>query len=290
MRITFIDFETQGDDPATTNPTEVGIIECDRERLNNLPDLYTKVGELSTLIYDEKYPAQTDEIIEITGITDEMLKKDGNDPKTVFETISLSIKNSDYVLAHNAKFDRGVYEATCTRLGLPVAQPKKGWICTIEDIPWAKKYRCKQLAHLAFDHGVQFNKDDLHRALDDVKLLSKLVLHFSHMNFDEILAYWGMPWVFLFLNGVKAPWQDGGVSNAFAKKLQFGWQKAPRTDAPEFEKRWVKRVKENKVDEEKAKLVGTDYRLTKQVLVQNETRNEISNEPSGPVSQDAPPI
>lgn len=289
MKLLFLDFESQSDDPATTNPTEVGALLVERELLAGEPDKYTIKSELSQLIYEDHYPTQTDEIVEITGITDEMLKAGGKDRQTVFgQMLHPLMLEADYVLAHNAKFDRGVFETTCSNLGWG-EHPALNWICTLEDIPWAKKYRCKQLAHLAFDHGIQFDRESLHRALDDVKLLFQLVTH-CHMSFEQILEYRDMPWVFLFLNGVKAPWQDGGVSNAFAKKLKFGWQKAPGTDKPEFEKRWVKRVKENQVDAEKAKLVGTDYRLTKQVTHTYEIRNEISSGPSGPIPENAPPI
>lgn len=288
MKLLFLDFETQSDDALNTNPTEVGAFGVTRTKEVRLPDTYMPWEQVSQLIYDPSYPPQTDEIVELTGITDDMLKRYGKPPREVLPSLGDLIAEADYVLAHNRKFDQVVYEATCQRLGIEVKKPKVAWICTIEDVPWAKKYRCKQLAHLAFDHGIQFDRDSLHRALDDVKLLFNLITT-CHMTFDQIIEYRNIPWVFIFLNGVAAPWKDGGISNAQAKKLKFGWKKAPGTDGPEFEGRWVKRVKETQVNEEKAKLVGTNFKLTKLVPA-DETRNEIQNIESGPVPENAPPI
>lgn len=288
-RLLFVDFETQGDDAANTNPTEVGAFQVEWARPVAFPAVYLAGPQMSRIIWDKSYPPQTEEIVELTGITDEMLRSEGQDPRQVLSLLGDLIADSDWVLAHNRKFDQVVYESTCKRLGVEIKYPKEGWLCTIEDVPWAKKYRCKQLAHLAFDHGIQFDRDDLHRALDDVKLLSKLIMH-CHISFEQIIEYKRIPWVFLFLNGVAAPWKDGGVSNAQAKKLKFGWKKAPGTDGPEFDGRWVKRVKETQVNEEKAKLAGTGFKLTKLVQANDEARNEISNIESGPVPENAPPI
>ncbi len=251
MKLLFIDFESQCDDAATTNPTEVGMFMFDTESGEKL--------EQSSMIYAEHYPPQTPEIVELTGITDEMLKSQGGDPKAIFGVIGAWVGRADFVLAHNANFDRGVYEATATRLGLVPALPKDRWICTVNDVPWAKKYRCKILSHLAFQHGMDVKLADLHRALDDVKLMAGLIL--SHYEIEDIIAYAKIPVVTIFANGIKPPWEDGGASNKIVKKLGFGWEKAPKTEQPVYPKRWVKRVRETELEAEKAKC---PFKLTRE--------------------------
>lgn len=260
MKLLFLDFETQSDDPQTTNPTEVGALLVERRVRQGEPDEFVITRELSQLIYDPSYPSQTAEIVELTGITDEMLNNGGLPPAAVFAWIHAMVEEADYVLAHNAAFDRGVYEATARRVRMDIAKPKKGWLCTIQDIPWAKKYKCKKLAHLAYDHGYMVDPSTLHRALDDVKLLSELVLRRSHMSLDQIIAYKETPWAYLRAV-VPAPWEDGGVGTGQAKKLGYGWEKIFGTDLV-FPKKWVKRVKETEIEAEKARCPFKLMRLT----------------------------
>lgn len=248
MKLLFLDFETQSDDPASTNPTEVGALLVERTEREGEPDFWEVKHELSSLIYLTSYPPQTEEIIAITGITDEMLIGYGLPPSLVFGNLSPLIAEADYVLAHNVSFDRGVYEATCARLRHEVAQPKKGWLCTIQDVPWAKKFKCKKLSHLAYDNHIVVDPSTLHRALDDVKLLFELIKRCS-IPFNRILEYANTPWVFLRAK-CRAPWEDGGVQTGQAKKLGYGWEKVWGTQYV-FPKCWVKRVKETEIETEK---------------------------------------
>lgn len=247
MKLLVLDFETQSDDPATTNATEIGAA------LINLPDpssaSHTVERLFSQLIYDESYPPQTQEIVDITGITDEMLTKGGVAPLAVFEALSALVSSADYCVAHNAAFDRGVYEACAKRLGLAVAMPGNGWICTVQDVPWPKKYKCKKLSHLAYDHGIMVDPATLHRAINDVELLVKLLLGKYRMS--DVIAYRDMPWAYLRAV-VEPPWVDGGVSTGQAKKLGFSWEKIWGCEVV-YPKGWVCRVKEDQLEAMKAK-------------------------------------
>lgn len=245
MNLLFLDFETQSDDPTTTNATEVGasMFLFDGEK-------HHQRERLSQLIYDPSYPPQTEQIVDLTGITDEMLQMDGKAPLHVFTHLCAMVAEADYVLAHNKTFDQGVYESVGSRLIPALPQPKKGWICTIQDVPYDKKYKCKKLAHLCYDHKIIVHPDTLHRAINDVDLMAQLIT--TQYDFHKILKYWETPWVCLFLNGVKGPWEDNGVSNKMAKKLGYSWETPWGTDL-KFPKRWVKRLKEDQLQEEKAR-------------------------------------
>lgn len=269
MKLLFIDYETQSDDAKTTNPTEVGCLLVSRRYRENEPDEYVVLEEFSQIIYDESYPPQTQEIVDLTGITDEMLKEKGRPAKEVFSTkISPLVAQAQIVMAHNRAFDQTVYESTCSRLGLDPAQPSQGWLCTIQDIPWPKKFKCKKQSHLAYDHGILVHPDTLHRALDDVKLLFSLVTQ-CHIPFEAILEYWRTPWAILRAN-VQGPWQDGGVGTGQAKKLGYSWEKIFGTDLV-FPKMWVKRVRETEIEKEKQQ---APFKITR-LIPNNETTGGI---------------
>lgn len=239
MNLVFLDFETQGLDPKIHPPTEVGAT-------------FSSPGKESVqygaLIYEPNYLPQTQEIIDLTGITDENLRTLGRPTIDVFSELSTFIDSADFVLAHNASFDRAVYEATCEHHGLPVALPKEGWICTVTEFPWPSKYKCKKLSHLALDHGIAIDPKTLHRAVADTALLSKLVA--EYYDFNQVVEFWKTPWL-VTRAMIPKPWHDNGKGRDHVKALGFGWQDVWGTEmrVPEF---WVKRVKETELSALKA--------------------------------------
>lgn len=254
MHLLFLDFETQGNEPETTNVTEVGatllychpFIEGEPIELRRFEE---KAG-LSQLCYQpDEYMPQTPEIVEITGVTDEMLKADGRPPDRVFvEQLFPLVEQADWVLAHKKSFDQVVYESTCRRLGLTPAEPKSGWICTLTEVPYPDRYRCKQLSHLAYDHGVIVHPDKLHRAKNDVDLLAQFIT--TKYKIEDIIKFRNTPWAYLRAC-IPPPWEDGGKGKELAKGIGYGFEKARGTEAPSFPKMWVKRVKETEIEKEK---------------------------------------
>lgn len=78
-------------------------------------------------------------------------------------------ESADYICAHNSKFDKSF----CRNLaGLEI--PLENWIDT-QDIVYPKSQYCKgtSLNNLAITHGIPIV--DSHRALDDCKVLAKLL-------------------------------------------------------------------------------------------------------------------
>lgn len=240
MLIAGIDFESTGSEPEKDRITEIGAILWDKE--------WNEVDRIGYLVYADDYPEQTQEIIDLTGITTDDLKKSGVHPKEALENLTEFITRADHFVAHYTDFDRNIYEAECARYQVEV--PKKDWICSYREVPYPDKLTCKKLAHLALDHGVVVNPEELHRAVGDVALIGQLMKAGGY-TIESILAYKNEPWVYLKAI-IPPPWTDGGVGKKKATDRGYGWQKARGTDGPEFTKAWVKRVKESQLEEELA--------------------------------------
>lgn len=231
-----LDFETQGLDQFNTRATEVGAVL-----------LNTKTGEkesYSALMWSEDYLQQTPEVVELTGLTDTMLQKDGRDPIDVWAELVPIVEKADIVFAYKVNFDRVVFEKHCERFGIPI--PKKEWICALSEVPYPKKYTCRKLSHLALDHGIKMDGRSLHRAVEDVELMLDLLALYP---LDEVLAYAREPWVYLQAVIAK-PWEDGGKGKDAAKAAGFSWQQVPGDDRV-FNQLWIKRVKARQVEAER---------------------------------------
>lgn len=249
MKLLGVDFETQCDDPETTNVTEIGALLTD--------EAFNEVGRISQLCWESSYPPQTKEIVEITHITDEMLKANGVMRKGAFLELFSLVEQADYIFAHNKKFDETVFLSTCEKVGLN--PPRKTWICTLTEVDYPAKFRCKQLSHLAFEHRVEFNPDNLHRAFDDVQLMMNLIAKYK---IEDIIAFASEPWVYIQAI-FPAPFESKigfQVGRIKASKLNFGWEKA-KGDDREFPKKWMKRVKQRFVQETQDKAQNLNLQI-----------------------------
>lgn len=240
-----VDFEAQDEDPKTTQPTEFGGILV---QYSEDPDpTMVELERYEQLLYNEAlgYKPQSELVTELTGITDEMLTKDGIDPVAYLRDVIFPVmEKADFIFAHNKKYDETLFKAFCIRNGL--TPPDKVWICSYIDIPYPAKFTCKKLSHLALDHKIKMDDRELHRVTGDVELLLEVVKLYK---FSEILKYFQTPWVTVKVE-VPKPWHDGGVGKDLAKKNGFGWQCARGTSEPVFDQSWVKRVKLDKLDAE----------------------------------------
>jgi DNA polymerase-3 subunit epsilon len=97
------------------------------------------------------------EIIEITGITDDMIRGRSLDD----EEVNRLANQATIVIAHNAGFDRKFVE---TRFPAFSTLP---WACTVNQIDWqAERISIRVLEYLLFKFGLFINA---HRALDDAE-------------------------------------------------------------------------------------------------------------------------
>lgn len=261
-----LDFETQSLDIENTNATEVGAILIESYEPNEIANwvdgtpnketVQTVIKELDQLIWEPGYPPQPKEIVELTGITDEMLKQ-GLEPSLVFKNFLFPLMDqADYIVAHNAQFDKGILYAVAKRYSLTV--PEKPWVCTRTQVPYPERFNCRKLSHMALDHGIKMDGRELHRATSDVRLMLEVLGRYS---FTKILDYIAEPQVMLRIV-VPGPWEDKGVGKNEAAKLGYGWEK-PRGyeySGEAYPKCWVKLVKASQVEKEMSK---TMYKVVK---------------------------
>ena len=243
MKLLGIDFETQDDQTETTRITEIGAVLVDFSQTLEPSQVYTRLKSYQTFCYETDYPPQSQLIVDLTGITDEMLKESGITRRKAFDELFPLVEEADIIVAHNKNFDQKVFEAECRRQARPI--PEKRWLCTLTEVPYPAKFTCKKLSHLAWEHDVIVDRALLHRADYDVQIMLYLLAKY---DLTSVMTYANEPWV--YIQAVfDAPWIDGGVGKAKAQKLGYGWEKA-KGDDKSFPKQWVKRVKARHVKEE----------------------------------------
>ncbi len=147
-----VDVETTGVDRATDAIIELGIVRFSYDALTGQP---IEVLASESLLEDPGRPLPT-EIVQLTGITDEMVRGQRIDEARVHELLS----GVGIVLAHNAGFDRPFIERR-----FPAFRDVH-WGCTQRDIDWrALGIGSHSLEFLVYKHlGAFF---DGHRAADD---------------------------------------------------------------------------------------------------------------------------
>lgn len=159
MNILIVDTETTGLNPQNDHLLEIAAILWSVEYRFILM-------QVSTLIYYEHLidnPAE-----HINGIPSEVLglKFNYKDGLTMLNQMASS---ATYICAHNAKFDKSFCQNV---LGLELST--ENWVDT-QDIMYPKSQYSKgtSLNNLAITHGIPIV--DSHRALDDCKVLAKLL-------------------------------------------------------------------------------------------------------------------
>lgn len=248
MSVMVIDFETTGKDPKTCRPIEVGaaIVTSDFKKV-----LHT----YSSFIYSHTQPKITSEIEELTGISNDILVREGRDPLVVFGELFDLVEKFDikYMVAYNREFDETVYKEEVRRIGAvennphyakPVMLP---WLCAMRDVRSHAKYKCWKLSHLALDYGVLVDPSNLHRALGDVSLTIAL-LDKAGVTAEELYKYQTTP-RFVLEAMTKPPWKDGGESTSKAKEKGYSWEVPRGHQNMRLPKRWVKVVLEDEVNE-----------------------------------------
>jgi DNA polymerase III subunit epsilon len=237
-KILMIDTETTGLDFANDRIIEIGAMVVSED--------FKQVHEsFNTLVWEQSYPVITEEITELTGITTAELVQAGESPEDALQALEemASRHKVEKLLAYNEEFDRKMLHAEVERLD-PGAKHSNGdtkWLCGLKD--HKPNYKCKswKLMHVALDHGVPVDPNELHRAINDIELTRKM-LEASGATLDKLLAYRNSPYVYLRAK-VQKPWEDGGKSTDLAKAHGFSWEKA-KGDSRVFEKTWVRRIKE----------------------------------------------
>lgn len=232
MRLLGLDLETTGFLTDKDRITELGTVLWDAER--KLP-----IHMRGDFLYAPDYPKQSDEVIRVTGITDEMLLEFGQEPRGVLMALEsyVAAHRVDYLVGHNSEnFDKPLLMAELTRHAVeaPVLRALP-WIDSRTDLPFVTEPDSRKLKHLAGDHG--FLNPFAHRAVFDVLTMLKIL---GHYDLQAILEYQKIPFI-----TVRA--LVSYDERQLAKDQRFSWEKLGERSYP---KMWVKRIKQDKLAQE----------------------------------------
>ena len=155
-----LDTETTGLNAARDKVVELALLRVTVDLLTGQP-----VGAVQ--VYDgleDPGMPMPDEIIAITGITDDMLRGQRLDEAEV----QRMLEGVDLVLAHNAGFDRPFVEFRLPQFA------SLNWACSFADIDWKQEGRgSAKLTSLAYDLGFFY---DAHRAEMDCHALLAVLM------------------------------------------------------------------------------------------------------------------
>ena len=127
----------------------------------------TKLARKFTL-YNEPSSPIREEITEITGITNEMVAGQ----KIDWDWLRNMLNSADYIICHNASFDRGFLDTTLEREGVSTTDDVV-WACSMKQVDWMSFCRpSKALEVLCAWSGFFY---DSHRAHVDVDALLHLL-------------------------------------------------------------------------------------------------------------------
>lgn len=168
-KVCFLDVETTGVDPETDEVIEVGLCIA---KVHN--DKVVSIDEAHSFLREPSKPI-SEEITRITGITNEQVKG----AKPDYELITEIISSADFIVAHNAGFDRKFIDKLLPELS------GMEWTCSMTEYDWrAAGYETKALRYLVMEHGYFF---DGHRASVDAIATAWLM----YCNFEAAKAVFG---------------------------------------------------------------------------------------------------
>lgn len=150
----------------------------------------------------------------------------------------VKLYSPEFLVAHNGiNYDIPLLGNECQRNGIISPILQLPFLDTRQDLPIPDDKPARKLVHMAAEHG--FVNPFPHRALFDVLTMMKV---FSMYDYAEIAAQSKVPFVVLrcmvdYDNRQKA------------KDLRFSWEEV---DGKKYPKCWVKKVRQNKVDQEMA--------------------------------------
>jgi DNA polymerase III subunit epsilon len=181
MLITGVDFETTGLDCKVDRIIEIGAVLWDTDR--QIP-----LKMLSCFVDPERDISP--EITEITGITGREIASFAMSEGESLENLYRLEANGEFLMAHNAEFDRGFYNEASIRSG--VMDESTRWLCSKNDVAYPEKITTRNLRHLAAEHG--FLNPFSHRAVFDVLTMFKVV---SCYKIEDIIARAAQPTVYV---------------------------------------------------------------------------------------------
>lgn len=160
IKIIFFDTETTGLNSSDSKIIELAMLTVDNNYVTEEYDKFININE-----------RLSEEITELTGITDEMLINDGVSEKTIADDLKERLTPGTLMIAHNAQFDLSFIYELLNRHYPDDAYSilaKLDWIDSLTVLKDRKKY-----PHKLQDAVEHYNIGDVnyHRAIDDTKAL-----------------------------------------------------------------------------------------------------------------------
>ena len=168
IKVSFLDFETTGLSFDSDEVIEIGLrtLAVRKDNYNE----FLAVKEYSS--YNDTEIDLDDEIVQLTGITKDMIRGKKIDWRKVEDILAIS----DVVVAHNASFDRHFLEKNIDIDCI--------WACSKADINWKKRgFLNTKLELLSIWHGFYYES---HRAMNDVDATAHLLLHPSYEKYPPL--------------------------------------------------------------------------------------------------------
>lgn len=231
-----IDLETTGLDPAYHEIIEVGL----------LPFTYTVDGRLIEAgvpygSFQQPFGPILPEITRLTGIDLPMVEGHIIDRSRV----TAMVDEADFVIAHNAGFDRRFAEDLCPSLA------QKPWGCSLTQVPWAAEGMGSKLSYIASDFGMIYSA---HRAVDDcqatLEILSRPLPQSGRTGYEHLLENAFDPTY--RIKAVRTPYESKNI----LKARRYRWDDGSKNQM----KCWYKDVPEAEVASELAWLRLEIYR------------------------------
>ena len=177
IRYIFFDTETSGLDCRNCRIIELAMLTVENGKVVDNYDEFIDIGE-----------ALSPKVIELTGITNEMLRTDGINEKTVAEDLKNRLTEGTIMVAHNCQFDllfvyfllKRYYPSEADEIVSNV-----GWIDTVSVLKDRKDYPHKLIDAV---HHYNIEEVNFHRAIDDTKALYEVALAMKRER-DDILEY-----------------------------------------------------------------------------------------------------
>jgi DNA polymerase-3 subunit epsilon len=228
---TILDTETTGLEAGKDEIIEIAMRKWIYHRKDHC--LIKPVEEYSALNEPIKNEISED-ITALTGIT----KEDVKGKKIDWSIVSRLINASDFVLAHNAGFDRPMIESVPE---VKEISSSRIWACSLAQVDWAKMgFLSAKQELLSIFHGFHYSG---HRALTDIDALANILLQGDYLK--EILQNAKTKQV--RVDCIQAPFDK----KDFLKDKNFSWNAA--------NKFWTRLIPETEQEQMKAFLTEEIY-------------------------------
>lgn len=186
--VVFFDTETTGLDADTCQIIELAAIRIEQTEHGTLR-MAGSMDDFIRLTEGQKIP---EKIVELTGITDELLEKEGldeNDAVYDFENLITDKSGPVLLVAHNAQFDLQFVRAMADRY----AQPCSDYLNRADYLDSLTVYKDRRayphkLANAIVAYKLQDKVQNSHRAIDDVAALFEVVKAMEKERAD-LLSY-----------------------------------------------------------------------------------------------------